>query len=335
MIGGNHDSPSFLDAPKELLRALNVYIVGAMTDDPADEIIILKDKANNPEALVCAVPYLRDKDLRTAEAGETIEDKNTKLIQGLKNHYNNVCAVAENLRGKFKQEYSGLQLPIIGMGHLFAAGGKTIEGDGVRELYVGSLAHVSASIFPSNIDYLALGHLHVPQCVGQNEHIRYSGSPIPMGYGEAKQQKKVIQIEFKEDKRAIEEIMVPCFQQLVRLTGSLDDIQLKIESLKADKSNAWLEIEYTGKELIGNLRELIDLALEGSSMEIRRIKNKRIMDRVINKIQEDETLDDLNVNDVFERCLDVNDVPANDRHEMINIYNEIVKSIQEEDINAE
>jgi len=335
VIGGNHDSPSFLDAPKGLLRTLNVYVVGAMTDDPADEVIVLKDKENNPEALICAVPYLRDKDLRTAEAGETIDDKNTKLIQGLKTHYVKVCAVAENLQEQFKQENSGLKVPIIGMGHLFAAGGKTIDGDGVRELYVGSLAHVSASIFPSSIDYLALGHLHIPQCVGQNDHIRYSGSPIPMGYGEAKQQKKVIQIEFKDNKRCIEEIMVPCFQSLVRVTGSLDDIQLKIGNLKIEESNAWLEIEYTGKELIGNLRELMDIALEGSAMEIRRIKNKRIMDRVINRTQEDETLDDLNVNDVFERCLDVNEVPANDRHEMVHIYNEIVKSIQEEDLNAE
>ncbi|MFA6302201.1 MAG: exonuclease SbcCD subunit D C-terminal domain-containing protein [Legionella sp.] len=335
VIGGNHDSPSFLDAPKELLRALNVYIVGAMTDNPADEVIVLKDKANNPEALVCAVPYLRDKDLRTAEAGETVDDKNTKLIQGLKNHYNNVCAVAENLQGKFKQEYSGLQVPIIGMGHLFAAGGKTIDGDGVRELYVGSLAHVTASIFPSSIDYLALGHLHVPQMVGQIEHIRYSGSPIPMGFGEANQQKKVIQIEFENGNRKIEEILVPCFQPLARLTGNLDKIQAEIQDLKDKESNAWLEIEYTGNELISNLREVMDQSLDGSAMEIRRIKNKKVMDRVINQIHENETLDDLNERDVFERCLEANDVPNDERIEMMNIYNEIIKSIQEDDLNAE
>lgn len=335
VIGGNHDSPSFLDAPKDILRALNVYVVGAKTDEPAEEVLVLKDRQDNPEALICAVPYLRDKDLRTAEAGETVDDKNTKLIQGLKTHYANVCAVAENLQQKFQKNSPDLNVPIIGMGHLFAAGGQTIDGDGVRELYVGSLAHVSASIFPSSIDYLALGHLHISQRVGQHEHIRYSGSPIPMGFGEAKQQKKVIQIEFENGLRTIEEILVPCFQPLARLTGNLEKILTEIQALKDQESNAWLEIEYTGHELVGNLREIMDQNVKGSLMEILRIKNKRVMDRVINQMHEDETLDDLNEHDVFERCLDVNDVPTDERMEMMTIYNEIIKSIQEDDLNAE
>ena len=335
IIGGNHDSPSFLDAPKELLKQLKVYIVGAVTIDPADEVLILRDNANHPQALICAVPYLRDKDLRTAQPGETIDDKNTKLIQGLRQHYADVCAIAEHWQQQFKQEYPDLLIPIIGMGHLFAAGGKIMEGDGVRELYVGSLAHVSASIFPSSIDYLALGHLHIPQRVGGHEHIRYSGSPIPMGYGEATQQKKVVLIEFNGNQRTIEEINLPCFQPLARLKGSLDEITLAIEQLKTAQSRAWLEIEYTGSELIGNLRDLLDHTLEGSSMEIRRIKNKRIMDKIINKIQENETLDDLNIHDVFERCLDANNILTSDRNEMIALYNTVVKSIYEHDVNAE
>ena len=55
----------------------------------------------------------------------------------------------------------------------------------VRELYVGSLAHVTAGIFPACFNYLALGHLHIPQKVNGSETIRYSGSPLPMGFGEA------------------------------------------------------------------------------------------------------------------------------------------------------
>ena len=74
VIAGNHDSPSFLNAPKELLRALNVYVVGSMTDPLEDEVIVLH-KDEQPEAIVCAVPYLRDKDIRTVEPGETIDDK--------------------------------------------------------------------------------------------------------------------------------------------------------------------------------------------------------------------------------------------------------------------
>lgn len=349
VIAGNHDSPSFLNAPKELLRALNVYVVGSMTDVLEDEVIPILDfglrnadcesDAINLEksAIICAIPYLRDKDVRTVEPGETIDDKNRKLVEGIKAHYAEVVKIAERKREEIIRQSAiknpQSQIPIVAMGHLFTAGGKTVDGDGVRELYVGSLAHVGAEVFPSAIDYLALGHLHVPQAVGSAEHIRYCGSPIPMGYGEATQEKKVVLIEFNSTTPKIQELPVPCFQELVRIVGSLDDIHTKLEALKKEESAAWLEIEYTGSGIIGNLREMLDEAMADSAMEIRRIKNRRVMDRVISTVAEDETLDDLDAGDVFTRCLDAFEVPDEDREELTISYNEIIKSLHEEDVN--
>ena len=333
VIAGNHDSPSFLNAPKELLQALNVYVVGSMTEVLEDEVIVLH-KDEKPEAIVCAVPYLRDKDIRTVEPGETIDNKNAKLVEGLKKHYADVCDIAKQKRNEFENDgHTGI--PIIAMGHLFTSGGKTVDGDGVRELYVGSLAHVGEDIFPSSIDYFALGHLHIPQTVGNIEHIRYCGSPIPIGYGEVTQEKKVVLIEFNSTNLNIQEIPVPCFQKLVRIVGSWDDIHTKIKELKKEESRAWLEIEYTGSKIINNLRDRLDEALVDSSMEIRRIKNKRVIDRVIGTIADDETLDDLDASDVFSRCLDAFDVPDEDREELTASYNEVIKSLHEEDIKAE
>jgi exonuclease SbcD len=328
VTAGNHDSPTFLNAPKELLRALNVYVIGAMTDQPEEEVIVLTDRQNKPEAIVCAVPYLRDKDIRTVEPGETLQDKSLKLLEGLRNHYADVCTIAEE-----KQKQLG-DIPIIAMGHLFTAGGKTVDGDGVRELYVGSLAHVNEDIFPSCIDYLALGHLHVAQCVGKAGHMRYSGSPIPMGFGEANQEKKVVLVELNAQTRTIQELPVPCFQKLERISGSLQTIEAGIGELKEQKSNAWLEIIYTGREIIGNLRERIEEALEGTAMEIRRIKNKLLTDRVISGISDGETLDDLDVHDVFTRCLDVYDVPPEERPGMVRTYNEVIDDLHHEDKNS-
>jgi len=333
VIAGNHDSPSFLNAPKELLRALNVYVVGSMTDALDDEVIVLHTD-DKPEAIVCAVPYLRDKDIRTVEPGETIDDKNAKLVEGLKKHYADVCGIAEQKQTEF--EKAGCTgVPIIALGHLFTAGGKTVDGDGVRELYIGSLAHVGEKVFPSSINYLALGHLHVPQAVGSTEHIRYCGSPIPMGYSEATQGKKVVLIEFNSFSPNIQEVPVPCFQQLVRIVGSLDDIHSRLEELKKEESRAWLEIEYTGSDIIGNLREMLDEVMTDSDMEIRRIKNRRVMDRVMSTVAENETLDDLDVGDVFTRCLDAFEVPDEGREELTASYDEIIKSLHEEDVNAE
>ncbi len=323
VIAGNHDSAAFLNAPKELLLALNVYVVGAITENLEDEVISLLDSTNTVEAIICAVPYLRDRDIRSVEAGESIGDKNSKLIAGVKNHYAEVCQLAIS-RQKAKD------IPIIAMGHLFAAGGKTVEGDGVRELYVGSLAHVSHDIFPDCIDYLALGHLHVPQQVGGVEHFRYSGSPIPMGYGEVGQQKKVLLVQFKKRIPQINEYPIPCFQALEKIAGTMDDITEKIAQLKSAKSHAWLEIEYTGKEIIKDLlNQTCHEAIAETNMEIRRIKNKRTAFQFMSQAGEDETLDDLDVNDVFNRCLDSYEVLMDERPELIQSYREIILSLYE------
>lgn len=52
-------------------------------------------------------------------------------------------------------------------------------------------------------------------------------------------------------------------------------------------------------------------------------------------LEENETLDDLTVNDIFERCLDDHDVPQEEREELVTAYNEIVRSLYEDDVNAE
>jgi len=329
IIAGNHDSPSFLNAPKELLRAMNVHVVGSVTKNPEDEVITLMGHSNIPEAIICAVPYLRDRDIRIAEAGESIEEKQVRLINGVQEHYADVCRIAEE-----KQREYG-DLPIIGMGHLFTAGGKTVEGDAVRELYVGSLAHVGKDIFPACMDYVALGHLHVPQKVGEAGHIRYSGSPIPMGYGEAAHEKKVILIEFHSKTPKITERPVPCFQELKKISGDMSEITEKINELKSLASNAWLEIEYTGTQIAGNLLELVDEAIAETGMEVRRIKNKRVIERITSRVCEDETLDDLDVNDVFIRCMDSFKVTDTERPALIQSHKEIIVSLHEEDTNEE
>ncbi len=197
IVAGNHDSPTFLDAAKGLLQALNVQVVGTAYEDPNDEVLLLSDDTENslPLCLIAAVPYLRDRDVRSSQAGESGRTKDANVIAGIEAHYRAVtdCALAE--QAKLLATY-GQHVPIVATGHLFAAGGRTTEDDGVRDLYVGSLGSVSANIFDSAIDYVALGHLHVPQKVGGYEHIRYCGSPIAMGFGEARQQKQVLLIQF-------------------------------------------------------------------------------------------------------------------------------------------
>ena len=335
VIAGNHDSPTFLNAPKELLRAMNVHVIGSA--DSSSEVLVLNDNEDSPMAIVCAVPYLRDRDIRTVDAGESLTDKTSKLLLGLRNHYEEVFALAESKQLELAGAgYS--DVPVLGMGHLFTVGGEVVDGDGVRELYTGSLAHVDCNVFPEFVNYVALGHLHSSQSVSGNKHIRYSGSPVPMGFGESKQSKSVVIVEFDQETNKSVEInllQIPCFQQLERIVGTLDDIHFRVESLKQEKSKAWLEIEYTGKSVIGNLREDMNELLTGSEMKILRIRNRQIFERVVNAVDEDETLDDLEPGDVFQRCLDVFDVPTEERAGLTASYDEILKAFYEKDLNRE
>ena len=333
IVAGNHDSPSFLNAPRELLRALHVYVIGNSTE-PADEVLVLRDGEGTPELIVCAVPYLRDRDIRQVEAGESVADKERKLLEGIRGHYAAVAELAQQQRAAL-----GVEIPIVATGHLFTAGGQTVDGDGVRELYVGSLAHITAGVFDPCFDYVALGHLHVPQKVNDSDIVRYSGSPLPMGFGEARQQKVLCQVTFDrvdgQRSTQIELLNIPTFQQLERISGDWEAIAGRLVELAALEASIWLEIIYQGEEIISDLRERIDAATAGTELAVLRVKNSRIIDRVLGQLHEQETLDDLDVNEVFERCLNQHEVSDEQRPALVHAYREIVQTIHEDDSQAQ
>lgn len=340
IIGGNHDSPTFLNAPRELLKVLNVHVVGAKADNIEDEVIVLRAGDQRAEAIICATPYLRDRDIRSTEAGESIEDKAQKLLEGIQAHYAAVTAHAEALHAALPTE-DAAHVPIIAMGHLFTAGGRTTDGDGVRDLYVGSIAHVGANIFPPALDYVALGHLHVPQSVGGLEHIRYSGSPIAMGFGEALQQKSVCLMAFDQRKPELTLIDIPVFQRLRQLRGNLQRLVSDLQYLVQDNISTWVEVMYTGDDIVPDLREQLDHAVSSdntnqqSQVTILRIKNQRSSAQLSSGEAPQQTLDDLTPQDVFEKCLDANKVASEQRPALQLAWQEILQQLHEHDTRAE
>lgn len=68
VIAGNHDSPTFLDASKAILKALDVEVIGYAGSDPESEVIAVRDINNKVELVVCAVPYLRERDIRIIDS---------------------------------------------------------------------------------------------------------------------------------------------------------------------------------------------------------------------------------------------------------------------------
>lgn len=327
IIGGNHDSPSLLDAPKSLLNALNIYVVGCKPEHIEDELIVLKSKQGEKEAIVCAVPFLRDRDVRSAEAGESPEDKAANLVKGIAKHYAEIAALAS------QQQEATLPVPVIAMGHLFTHKGRTSEGDGVRELYIGTVAHVDGESIAGGFDYVALGHLHLAQVVDDNERVRYSGAPIPMGFAEAEQTKKVIIAEFQGIHPIITEHEIPTFQELVRINGDLETITSKIEILKTANSNAWLEIEINTPFTATNISAHFEELLKDSALEILRIKNRTLIDKTLTPVNETESLETLDDADVFVRCLDANKIVKEERTMLMETYKEAIALLQHADPN--
>lgn len=419
IVAGNHDSASFLEAPKQLLKAFNIHIIGSMTDTPTDEVITLSDKAGQPELIVMAVPYLRDRDVRTVGHGERLDDKERKLAQGIKAHYGQIADIAIARQAQLKAKYKR-SIPIVATGHLFTVGGQTMEGDGVRDLYVGSLGSIGAEIFHPQIDYVALGHLHIPQAVGGQPHIRYAGSPIAMGFGESRQQKQVHLLRFdanpdllsqplqtltiqkkplvsaptpvKKRKRVshtsmdlfadealpessmlgainaeaeinaevdaqasheaqydtpsahlsgqpyniaklsdttlLQSLPVPVFQSIQTLKGDWQTIKTSLHSLKKSQQSVWLEVVYDGQEVIGDLSEKIAELVKDARLEVLRIKNQQKRDQVMQSQRMDESLEELNPTQVFERCLIAHQVLEEQKPMLWSRYTEVLESLQ-------
>lgn len=325
VTAGNHDSPSLLNAPREVLRYLNVHVVGSMAETAADELVVLHDSDGKPGLIVCAVPYLRDRDIRRAEAGETFEDKGRKLVEGIRDHYRLVGEAALS-----RSTVLGGKLPIIAMGHLFTSGGQTVEGDGVRELYVGNLGQVRADVFPDCFDYLALGHLHVAQRVSGSDVCRYSGAPMPMSFGEAGQRKIVVAVNAGAEGVTVREIPVPGFQALATVRGDWKRVSERIAALKKEAASVWLEVIYEGDEVIGDLQERLRELIDGTALEILRAKNMRLVERTLSRMATEETLDDLTVDDVFARCLAAHAVPQEQQAELVTAFRETVAALHEE-----
>jgi len=274
---------------------------------------------------VLAVPYLRDKDIRSSEAKESVEDKQNKMLQGIREHYLKLSELAEK-----KQKQRAIKLPLIATGHLFCQGGKTRQGDGVRELYVGTLVQVGLDTFPANIDYLALGHLHLPQRIAQQDNRRYSGAPLAMSFGEANEQKAVLIID--SDKQfEVREVAIPCFQSLQRISGDIEYILAQLEILVTQDSSIFLEIHYQGQKLIDDLQEQIHTAVDGTQIQVLRISNKRIYDHILQQSSEIKTLEELTPQQVFQQCLDINEIPEDQRLEMERAFATALDTLRSEE----
>ncbi|MBN2816044.1 MAG: exonuclease SbcCD subunit D C-terminal domain-containing protein [Campylobacterales bacterium] len=314
ITAGNHDSIATIKAPQQLLKILNVHVI-ASGDVDEDVIVPVKDN-ESIKAIVCAVPYLRDSVIRESLCGETLSEKEKQANQGIKNYYESVYKQALELQ-------TDENIPIIAMGHLTTVGSRTSESE--REIYIGGTLDIGGDYLASMFDYVALGHLHINQKVG-NEHVRYSGSPIPLSFSESKNTQKINIVTFKNNDATIKELEVPRQRELFVLKGKLEVIKKDLKNI--EDTSAWIEIH------------LQDDNPMQANIEIRELANKLHLtllavkiDKTQKQLQAKElkaiSLDELSVNEVFEKRLELEEITEKElSNELKNSFAQIVSMVQ-------
>ncbi len=102
--------------------------------------------------------------------------------------------------------------------HAFVGGAE--PSDSEQDIRVGGVDQAPASVF-DGVDYVALGHLHGPQRVGDGDRIRYAGSPLAFSFGERHQRKSVTLVELDAAGAVtVELVPTPVPRRLVDVRGS-------------------------------------------------------------------------------------------------------------------
>jgi len=293
ITAGNHDSPGNINAPKELLNALSIYVTGKITDNVEDEIFKLT--IDNQDIIIAAVPFLRDQDIRRAVAGEDFEQIEMRYKTALINHYNKVADYCNSIKQN--------NIPVIGMGHLFVTGGKTSDSE--QFIYVGNLGDIGADDFSNVFDYLALGHLHRPQKVAGKEHIRYSGSPVILSFSEINYDKKVVEIEINNNNISqIREITVPKFRNIYSLEGNVNEIIVKLKDISQNHKHQltpWVEAVINNKTELSVDADKIQKTAEQLDVEVLKVVFKTDKEKkgIENLIYDKKEIKDLTPEEVF------------------------------------
>jgi len=172
VIAGNHDSRERLGFGAKILQYGQLYMFG--TALPQTPYVDLED--THGKVRFYCLPYAEPAEWREILGDANIRDHNA----GYQRYVGDIRAAhPEGMRS-------------VLLTHCFAAGAEKTDSE--RPLIVGGGGLVDPGLF-DGFNYLALGHLHKPQSIG-NAH--YSGSILKYSTSEAGHEKSVCVVEMDE-----------------------------------------------------------------------------------------------------------------------------------------
>lgn len=328
ITAGNHDSATRLEAPKPLLESSNIHIIGWVEKDKEGKtdyeklLVPLYDRSGAVHAWCLAVPFLRMGDY------PVVPDCENPYTEGVAAFYREAFehACRKNSNGQ----------PVIAMGHLHTVNAETTELNDAERPIMGGVECISASAFHPDIRYVALGHIHKAQKVGGKEHIRYSGSPLPMSFSEINYKHQVIIFELGHEISSIKTLDVPVAVPLMKIPpqpGLLPDVLALLEEIPAaDRSEGplpYLEVKVLLDGPEPALRHKIETALQGKKAKLAKITPVyAASDRKDAEIVSPEKLDELRPEDVFGRVYRSRyntDVPDN----LMMLFRQITREVNQ------
>ncbi|ENV80013.1 hypothetical protein F942_01296 [Acinetobacter ursingii ANC 3649] len=274
MIAGNHDSGYRIEQVEPLLEKYNAKTVGVIrwNEDKTlnlDRLILpIYDEQKQIVAWCIALPFLRSAEITG------FNDQTT-------NSQNAIAYLHEQLIAEAKRRKTHDQAIIL-MSHAHMQGGETSDSE--RPIIIGNEEALSTTLFEDGIDYVALGHLHKPQKVGQT-HIRYSGSPIPLSFSEINYKHQVVEVTIHPEQKddpyfQFEALEIPRSVQLHKIRGELTEVMQQLKSLPSEviesiDQREYIDIEYhTLTPPQPNLRQQFENALPPDRYRLVRISRQ-------------------------------------------------------------
>jgi exonuclease SbcD len=280
VIAGNHDSPGRLEAPGPLLEAHGTIVIGnvARKDDgeiDLDRLLVpLHGSDGTVQAWVLAIPFLRPGDVprvaQPADGSAPIDP----YLHGITQLYRQAHALAQAQREPGQA--------IVAMGHCHMIDG-TASLESERRIVIGGTEALPAAMFDDAIAYAALGHLHLAQRVGKQEHLRYSGSPLPLSFAEVGYTHQVVLVDLADGRAtAITPLPVPRAVPLLRIPATpapLKDVLAALVALDLPDlpvhARPFLEVRVLLDAPEPSLRAQVEAALEGKPVRLAKIEPTR------------------------------------------------------------
>lgn len=330
ITAGNHDSAARLESPKPLLESSNIHIIGLVEKDREGNInydkltIPLKDKDGNVQVWCMAIPFLRMGDY------PVISECENPYTEGVAAFYNSAYEYA------LKKTQNGHA--VIAMGHLHAQQAEITEMDKTERLIMGGVECISAAAFHADIKYVGLGHIHKAQRIGGKEHIRYSGSPIPMSFSERNYRHQVVVFEIENGEvKEIRTIEIPVaipVQSIPEVHSTMADVLDALAQLPnicgSLEFAPYLEVRVLLDRPEPALRYKIETAITGKHIRLATINVKYPVNHVDSQMQSiaQDRLDELQPLDIFSRIYEStysNPVPT----EILQLFNQITQEVSQ------